>query len=77
MSAAHWRPKLWPVHTLEHAIAMIEDFTGEELVQKNSKNFDSCTATKTTNQARHIDALSNRIMLGLHRRRYLSRATRT
>ena len=31
MSAAHWKPKLWPVHTLEQAIVMIEEMTGEEL----------------------------------------------
>ena len=31
MSAIHWKPKLWPVHTLEQAVAMIEEFTGEEL----------------------------------------------
>ena len=34
MSASHWKPKLWPVHTLEQAIAMIEEFTGEELTSE-------------------------------------------
>jgi hypothetical protein len=31
MSASHWKPKFWPVHTLEQAITMIEEMTGEEL----------------------------------------------
>jgi hypothetical protein len=31
MSASHWKPKFWPVHTLEQAIKMIEEFTGQEL----------------------------------------------
>ena len=31
MSASHWKPRLWPVRTLEQAVAMIEEFTGEQL----------------------------------------------